>query len=72
VFQNTGKDSNFLSADTKLYYQGPEDVFFGNLGPNDPPIGVNTFEGHKWIVKVNGEILRTFVITNEERQKYEV
>jgi len=62
-FRNTGKDPRF-TADTKLYYD--EDGFFGNLGPNDPPIGVNTYVTHRWNIKVNGKTLKTFEITKDD------
>ena len=59
VFRNSGTDDRF-DEHTKVYYD--EDGFFGNLGPNDDPVRVNTYKGHVWNIKVSGEKLQTFVI----------
>jgi hypothetical protein len=67
-FRNTGGDPTLNEAE--LYYN--EDTHFGKLGPNDPPIAVNTYEGHVWHVKVQGEIQRTFVIEDKPRQVFKV
>jgi 2OG-Fe(II) oxygenase superfamily len=67
-FRNTGGDPSLNEAE--LYYN--EDTHFGKLGPNDPPIAVNTYEGHVWHIKVNGEIQRTFVIEDKPRQVFKV
>jgi len=64
-FRNSGKDSRFDQAE--LYYQ---DGFWGKLGPNDPPLRVNTYETHVWNVRVNGETLKTFEITGEKVQEF--
>jgi len=69
LFRNTGKDPRF-NHNTKVYYK--EDTFFGNLGPNDPPVSVNTYHNHVWNIKVDGETLQTFVISEEEQQEFEV
>lgn len=69
VFKNTGKDPAFTEK-TELYYD--EDGFFGKLGPNDPPIAVNTYTGHRWNVKVDGKVLKSFVVTQAEKQTFEV
>lgn len=66
-FRNTGSDPAF--ADAELYY---EDTLFGKLDAEGPPIAVNTFEGHKWNVRVNGETLQQFVISKKERQVFQV
>jgi hypothetical protein len=65
VFRNTGKDSRFDNAE--VYYD--EDGFFGKLGPKDPEVRVNTFAGHVWSIKSNGQTLKTFVIDDSEGQQ---
>jgi hypothetical protein len=60
-FQNSGKDEKLNHA--KLFY---EDKFWGDLGPNDPKIGVNTFEGHTWNVKVGDEVVKSFQIKEKD------
>jgi hypothetical protein len=68
TFRNTGKNPKFDEA--KLWYD--DEMFFGDLGPNDPPIVVNTFAGHKWCVKVGVPIVRTLFIADEESQEFEI
>jgi hypothetical protein len=58
TFTNTGKDPRFLEA--KLWYD--DQMFFGDLGPNDKAITVNTFVSHKWNIRVGDEVLLTFDI----------
>lgn len=60
TFRNSGKDPRF-DASTQVYYE--DSTFFGNLGPNDPPVSVNTFKTHRWNIKVSGETLKTFAIS---------
>lgn len=60
TFRNSGKDPRF-DGSTQVFYD--DNGFFGNLGPNDPPVSVNTFKTHRWNVKANGETLKTFVIS---------
>lgn len=66
TFVNTKKDPRF-NENTKVYFE--EDSFFGNLGPNDPAVSVNTYKTHVWNIKVNGETLKTFEITSEEESQ---
>jgi len=68
VFRNSGKDRRFEKAE--LYFD--EDGFFGKLGPKDPPISVNTYETHRWNVKVDGEILVSFYIDDQPVQEFTV
>jgi hypothetical protein len=67
-FRNTGDDPTLDEAE--LYYN--DDTYFGKLGRQDPPIRVNTFEGHVWNVKVHGQTQRTFVIEDKPRQVFKV
>lgn len=63
TFRNSGKDPAF-DEHTEVYYQ--EDTPFGKLGPNDDPVGVNTFKGHVWNIKNKGKTLKTYHISGEE------
>jgi hypothetical protein len=64
AFGNSGEDPKMKKA--KLYY---EDSFWGNLGPNDPKLSVNTYQGHVWNVKVDGKIVKTLTIKEKNGQK---
>jgi hypothetical protein len=65
VFTNTGKDPRLDKAE--LFWD--KTTSFGKFGPNDPPIRVNTFPGHKWHVMVDGESLYEFVISTGAKQE---
>lgn len=68
-FVNSGKDPAFDKAE--LFY---EDTFWGKLGSGDPALNVNTYEGHVWNVKVDGKVVKTWVIKakNGSKQTMEV
>jgi len=68
-FRNTGKDPRFDET-TEVYYQG--DKLMGKLGPDDGPLAVTMYETNEFEIKVNGETLKSFVATSEERQVFEV
>jgi len=69
-FRNTGKDPRFNER-TEVFWS--DTTFFGKLGPSDPPVNVNTYEGHEWNIKVDGEILKTFKVAGDkEHQVFEV
>ena len=68
VFRNSGTDKRF-DENTKVFYD--EDGFFGNLGPYDDPVRVNTYKGHVWNIKVNGEKLQTVVIGEDTGSEQE-
>jgi len=69
-FQNGGTNPK-LDADTELWFE--DDTLFGKLGPDDPPIHVNTFKTHVWKLKVRGETVRTIVIDIErDKQTFTV
>jgi hypothetical protein len=63
VFRNTGTNDEFRSA--VLYYGNQK---FQNLGFDDAPLPVDTYQGHRWHIKVNGQIRKSFVIdtTNDD------
>ena len=56
--------------DATLYYD--EAQFWGNLGVGDQPLRSNTFEGHRWNVKVDGKIMKRWVIGAEARQEFSI
>lgn len=63
-FRNQGTDASL--RDAKLYYfDGNVDSLWGDLGPDDPPISINTFKGHVWRVKVGNELRKTWSIDTE-------
>jgi hypothetical protein len=68
-FKNTGKDDGMKNA--KLYY---ENDFWRNLGHDDPPMSVNTYEGHIWNVKVDEKIVKTWRISEKRglHQKFTI
>lgn len=41
-------------------------------GPKDRPVSVNTYQGHKWNIKVGGKTLKTFVIGSESTYNFVV
>jgi len=66
-FKNTGTNPKYKSA--KLYF---EDTFWGNLGFDDEPLGVNTFKGHRWNVRVGDEVVIRWVIDDRDVQTFEI
>ncbi len=65
TFTNSGEDPFFSHAD--LYFQ---DTFWGKFGHGDPPLSVNTYEGHEWNVIVDGQVKQTWIIDARDRQEY--
>ena len=64
AFKNTGEDPTMNNAE--LYF---EDKFWGKLGANDPSLQVNTYQGHEWNVKVNGQIVKSWTIFEDDGDK---
>ena len=48
----------------ELFYN--EDTFWGPLGKDDAEFSVNTYETHKWNLKVDGKIVKTWQILNKD------
>jgi hypothetical protein len=63
---NTGKDPNMKNAE--LWYD--EGQFWGKLGHGDESLAVNTYEGHRWNVRVDGEVVRRWEMNAETSQEY--
>ena len=68
TFRNTGK--NPAMEKVELYYD--EGLLWGELGHGDPPLRANTFEGHRWNVRVDGKIVQNWVIGKDPNQAFEI
>ena len=68
-FENMGSDPTMEKAE--LYFQ---DQRWGSLGHGDTPLSVNTYHGHQWNVKVNGAVVQTWTINEQDglRQKFSI
>lgn len=69
TFKNTGQDPAMANAE--LFF---EEKFWGKFGHNDPSLQVNTYQGHLWNVKVNGEVVKSWSIfeVDGEKQLFEI
>jgi len=65
-FKNSGNDASMNNAE--LYYD--EAMFWGKLEPNEPSLNANTFEGHRWTVKVDGKVVKNWVIGKDLEQVF--
>jgi len=66
-FVNTKSDERMRHA--QLFFQ---DTFWGKYGFDDPPLGVNTFQGHQWHVQVDGKVVKSFTIGKEKKQEFHI
>ena len=66
-FTNTKENESMRNAE--LFFQ---DTFWGKLGYDAEPLNVNTYEGHQWNVKVDGDTVETFVIDKRPIQRYTI
>eukprot|EP00980_Cylindrotheca_fusiformis_P000596 scaffold154_cov129-Cylindrotheca_fusiformis.AAC.13 len=67
TFTNTGKDPAMENAE--LFFEA---MFWGKLGHGDPDLRSNTYEGHRWNVRVNGQVVKNLVIGKEPIQVFEI
>lgn len=67
TFYNTKKDESMRHA--SLYFQ---ETFWGKYGFDDPPLGVNTFEGHQWNVIVDDKVVKTFTVGKDKNQEFNI
>jgi len=67
VFKNSGEDPSMKNAE--LYYEAG---FWGKFGHGDKEMVANTFQGHKWNVKVDGNVVKTWVISAEPYQVFTI
>jgi hypothetical protein len=65
---NTGKDPKMENAE--LWYD--EGMFWGKLGPGDEPLAANTYEGHRWNVRVDGDVVHRWEMNGEKSQVYRI
>lgn len=65
-FFNTGVDLRLNSA--KLYFEAME---WGDLPPGKS-LAANTFEGHRWNIRVNGKVVKKFSIGKEQDQVFTI
>ena len=63
-FKNGGK----LHENAELYFR---DQFWDKFDAG-AVLNVNTFEGHEWNVRVNGDIVKEWVMDRRPRQVYEI
>jgi hypothetical protein len=68
IFKNSRQDPTM--KDAVLYYD--EAMYWGKLGFNDPPLLSDTFEGHRWNVKVNDIVVQSWVISNSKEQEFTI
>ena len=66
IFRNSGKDESM--KDAQLYYD--EAMFWGKLSPDGPPLSSGTYEGHRWNVRVDGKVVKSWVIGKERVQEF--
>jgi len=65
TFRNSNTDPAFKNA--QLYFKGD---FWGEIGFHSKSINMNTFLGHVWSVKVNGEIVTEWVVGEDSIQEF--
>jgi len=68
IFTNSGTDPSMKNAE--LYYD--EAMFWGKLGHGDENLAANTYEGHRWNIKVDGKVVKTWVISAAEQQVFRI
>jgi hypothetical protein len=69
TFRNKGTDIRLVNA--KLYFfDGSTDKEWGSLGFGEN-LSIHTYKTHVWKVMVDGEVLHTFTIDNEQPTEQE-
>lgn len=66
TFVNSGSDPTY---DNAVLFYDEQDTEWGPLGKGDKDIFVNTYEGHKWNVKVDGKVVKTWQILEKDGTK---
>ena len=63
-------EAEFTSAvpGVGLYW---EDQLWGDMGPGLPPHRINTYKGHVWHVKKDGEVVHTFTVSGAGGPPYD-
>lgn len=71
TFRNDGTDPATENAEL-FYRSGSETTFWAKLGHADPPVSINTYKTHVWVLKnEHGEELKSWTITSSEPSKQE-
>ena len=65
-FKNSGNDKFMNEAE--LYYD--EAQFWGKLIPGGPALHSGTYEGHRWNVRVDGKVVKSWVIGKDPQQEF--
>jgi hypothetical protein len=60
-FKNSGTNPATVGA-ALYYYDGATEMFWGDLGPEDPPISINTYPTHVWRLKVGDTLVKEWRI----------
>lgn len=63
TFINSGNSYD----EAELYFD--EDTFWAKLSKDNPPVHVNTYQTHKWDVKVDGKIVKSWTIFEKDGDK---
>lgn len=66
IFRNSGRDASM--RDAELYFD--EATYWGKLTAGADPLSSNTYEGHRWNVRVDGKVVKTFVIGSDAQQEF--
>ena len=69
IFHNTKSNPEYENA--KLYF---EETLWGELGHGDQDMSVNTYEGHRWNIYVDGKVVKSWTISEKggTEQKFEI
>lgn len=70
TFRNDGSDPALENAEL-FFRSGGEDTFWGKLGHFDPPLSINTYKTHQWVLKVNGEEVKSWTIESPDPPEQE-
>jgi hypothetical protein len=70
TFHNTKSKPEYKNAE--LYFE--EKQLWGKLGHGDPDLDVNTYDGHRWNIYVDGKVVKSWKISEKggTKQKFEI
>lgn len=54
----------------ELWYD--EGRFWGKMNPGHNPYKVNTFEGHRWNIRVDGVVVKNILIGKDKEQEFRI
>jgi hypothetical protein len=69
TFHNTKSNPEYANAE--LYF---EETLWGKLGHGNPDLNVNTYDGHRWNLYVDGKVVKSWTISERDgtKQKFEI